>query len=278
MNLFNNPNFECAPPHDMFSVNLPLHYTQKVIKRIKDMLVVQKEQGKVTSKTKFNLNVRECFYYYVVKCSEMKMELYSLYLKGELLISDLVNVKHYMKILPKLDREFYKLFFESSLFFNFIAKKVFAFNLQDKLDVILFDEHVNVKLNKTMTHHFKKKTTPFLSLSSFKSMISYEIHSPLLNNHLFTIDEVLYIASPKGKDKLINYFQDINVDTQHNVNINYHHLFPKLINDGVSQYSFTVQLYGIPTFSVVNNLFNKHIFLTNVPLDATFVIQFPKQF
>ena len=116
VNLFNNPNFECTPPHDMFSVNLPLHYTQKVIKRIKDMLVAQKEQGKVTSKTKFNLNVRECFYYYVVKCSEMKMELYSLYLKRELLISDLVNVKHYMKILPKLDREFYKLCFESSLY------------------------------------------------------------------------------------------------------------------------------------------------------------------
>jgi glycosyltransferase involved in cell wall biosynthesis len=92
-------------------VNLPLHYTQKIIKMIKDMLVVQKEKGKVTSKMKFNLNVRECFYYYfvcillyyqdyVVKCSEMKVELYSLYLKGELSISDLINVKKYIKILP----------------------------------------------------------------------------------------------------------------------------------------------------------------------------------
>ena len=284
VNLFNNPNFEYTPPYDVFNVNLPLHYTQKVIKRIKDMLVAQKEKGKATSKTKFNLNVRECFYYYfvcillyyqdyVVKCSEMKMELYSLYLKGELSISDLINVKHYMKILPKLDREFYKLFFESSLFFNFIAKKVFAFNLQDKLDVILFDEHVNIKLNKTMTHHFKKKTTPFLSLTSFKNIIPFEIHSPLLNNnnttlYSFTIDEVLYIASTKGKNKLINYFQDINVDTQNNVNINYHQLFPKLINDGV-YFNLLYSPYNnvSNTLSIKNdtNVFmNKYISLENI--------------
>ena len=67
---------------------------------------------------------------------------------NKLRITDIFRCKHFIEDTdtPKLDRPFYKRFFETQIFFKFIKKKIFPNSTQDKLDILYFDYKVNEKL------------------------------------------------------------------------------------------------------------------------------------
>ena len=260
--LFNNPNFEYTPPKDLFTLNLPLHYTQKTINKLKTMLITHKTQGDAFSKRNFNMTIRQYFYNYfvcillyyqdyIIKSTVIGSNVYDRYLKGELMLSELINVKEFLRVLPKLDRMFYKAFFETNLFFNFIAKKVFPFTIHDKLDIILFDEYVNTKLNKKMVNGFKKKSTPFLTSTAFYKQQRIDITAPFVNDALktqtFTQDEINFISTKTGTNRLIGYFQRITPTHNQLVSIMYT-MFPKLINDGVYFNNLYTPTYNTSTY------------------------------
>ena len=81
---------------------------------------------------------------------ERNIKLEEKYFLNKLKINDLFNCKNFIddNDTPKLDRPFYRRFFETQIFFNFIKKKIFPQTIQDKLDVLYFDYKVNEKLTR----------------------------------------------------------------------------------------------------------------------------------
>lgn len=276
--LFNNPNFEYIPPKDLFILNLPLHYTQKTINNIKAMLTIHKTQGDAFAKRNFNMNIRQHFYNYfvcillyyqdyIIKSNMICSNVYDKYLKRELMLSELIDVKEFLRVLPKLDRVFYKAFFETNLFFNFIAKKVFPFTLHDKLDIILFDEYVNTKLNKKIINGFKKKTTPFIASTAFHKQQHIDITAPYIDDALktqtFTQDEINFISTKTGTNRLISYFQRITTTTHNQMVSIMYTMFPKLINDGVYFNNIYTPTYNTSTYiSITYNNTLLHTYTT----------------
>jgi hypothetical protein len=196
-------------------------------------------------------------------CYERKAELEEKYIMNKLTINDMFNCAGFIAATPTLDRQFYEKFFRTEIFFNFIKKKIFPCSIQDKLEILYFDDKINEKLSRESK--MKKIDTKFieddlrnltgvLNIGSFKQ----KIDDPLK----------IYLSDKKNCDKGLNYFQYIikhtdsknenkskatqnenEVDRDSNAsnntkNINnkktikddfkfYYFVFPKLLNDDI---------------------------------------------
>ena len=129
------------------------------------------------------------------------------YLLNKLTINDIFNSKNFIDDTdtPKLDRPFYRQFFETQTFFNFIKKKIFPNSLLDKLDVLFFDYKVNEKLSRgsrkirVETKFFNEDLVNLsgeIKINSFKKEPSKKLIEYLNENE-------------KNCQKGINYFQII---------------------------------------------------------------------
>jgi hypothetical protein len=127
------------------------------------------------------------------------------YLLNELTINDIFNSENFIgdTDTPKLDRPFYRQFFETQAFFNFIKKKIFPNSLLDKLDILYFDYKVNEKLSrgsrkiKVETKFFSEDLENLsgeIKINSFKKEPSKKLRE-FLND------------ADKNCQKGINYFQ-----------------------------------------------------------------------
>ena len=96
--------------------------------------------------TKLNSSSEKDFDFFL----ERKVELEEKFLLNKLKIKDMFKCKNFIDDTdtPKLDRPFYKYFFETQSFFHFIRKKIFPNSLQDKLDILYFDYKINEKLSR----------------------------------------------------------------------------------------------------------------------------------
>ena len=139
---------------------------------------------------------------------ERNINLEEKYLLNKLNINDIFNSKNFIEEndTPKLDRPFYKKFFETQTFFNFIRKKIFPNSLQDKLDILFFDYKVNEKLSrgsrkiKVDIKFFNeeiKNLSGEIKINSFKKEPSKKLIEYLNNNE-------------NNCKKGINYFQKIS--------------------------------------------------------------------
>ena len=171
-------------------------------------------------------------------------ELEKKYNTNSLTINDLFNCNLFLDEIPVLDKPFYTKFLQTKIFFNFMKKKIFPMSLQDKLDILFFDDKVNEKLSRESG--IKKIETKFLEYDSSK--ISGDINVGFLSKQI-TEDFKEYLSLQKNRDKALNYFQYItyqNTDTEqkkntfenyssnnNNIKINFFYfVFPKLLNDG----------------------------------------------
>ena len=141
---------------------------------------------------------------------ERKVELEDKFLFNKLKINDLFNCKIFIDDTdtPKLDRPFYKHFFETQTFFNFIKKKIFPISIQDKLDILYFDYKINEKLSrgsrkiKIETKFFNENLDNLsgeINIKSFKKEPSKKLIDFLNSNN-------------KNCKRGINYFQIISKD------------------------------------------------------------------
>ena len=129
------------------------------------------------------------------------------YLLNKLEINDIFNCKNFIEDndTPKLDRPFYKKLFETKIFFNFIKKKIFPNSIQDKLDILYFDNKVNEKLSRG-TRKIKVETK-FLyeDLKKLSSTIKINTLKKLPNQKI-----IEFFENTTNCNKAINYFQNIN--------------------------------------------------------------------
>ena len=260
--------FSYSYPEDIFNkYNLPFHYTEKTMKNIKALLVpimqsrtsndlstmtrfsnqsdrdsiVEKVDEK-NNKQLFIYNLRQQFYTffvsimlyyqdYVIPSEDVKLSHFIEFQKKSLKINDILKVKKFIQVIPKLDRDFFKKFIDTRIFYNFLTKKLFPQNLQDKLDILLFDEKINQKLNKKLAFQFKKKSTPFLSYEGFHP----EIIQIKINIPPFTQEESNYLLSESGRAKIVKYYQNLSLEQmdqgdEKKIKIIYN-VFPRLLND-----------------------------------------------
>ena len=150
-----------------------------------------------------------------------KPDLEEKFLLNNLKINDIFSCKNFLEDIdtPSLDRPFYKKLFETQTFFKFIKKKIFPNSIQDKLDILYFDNKVNEKLLRS-SRKIKANTKYFnteienlnweININSFKKEPSEKMMD-FLNN-----------KENKCNKKAINYFQIIskkkNIIINHNNN------------------------------------------------------------
>ena len=126
-----------------------------------------------------------------------------------------------------------------------MKKKIFPMSLQDKLDILFFDDKCNEKLSRESG--MKKIETKFLEYDIKK--ITGDINIGYISKPI-TESFKEYLSYQKNRDKALNYFQYITYQNMEpedknnsienyfsnnsNIKINfYYFVFPKLLNDGL---------------------------------------------
>ena len=174
---------------------------------------------------------------------ERNIQLDEKYYMGKLQLIDLFSAEEFINSTPSLDRPFYRVFFETKIFFNFIVKKIFPDSNQDKLDILYFDEIINKKLSRELS--LQKKETKFLECKFDRLNQTIEIDKlkkDIDNNNLKQ-----YLEKKYNRMKALNYFQYIylngedddssadeeNAEDKKGQLYFYYFVFPKLLNDGI---------------------------------------------
>ena len=136
---------------------------------------------------------------------ERKAELEEKYLLNNIKINDIFNCKNFIDDTdtPKLDRPFYKQFFETEVFLNFIKKKIFPNSIQDKLDIYKINEKLTrgsrkIKIETKFFNENLENLSGEININSFKKGPSKKLNEFLKQNNNYK----------KG----INYFQIISKD------------------------------------------------------------------
>jgi len=175
-------------------------------------------------------------------------ELEKKYYTNSLTINDLFNCNLFIDEMPLLDKPFYTKFFTTKIFFNFMKKKIFPITLQDKLDILFFDDKCNEKLSRESG--IKKIDTKFLEYDIRN--ITGDINVGYISKPI-TENFKEYLSYQKNRDKALNYYQYItyqNIEPEEKYNSNsldnyysnisssikinfYYFVFPKLLNDGI---------------------------------------------
>ena len=192
------------------------------------------------------------------------------YNENKIEINDIFNVNDYINSIPQLDKYFYTVFLSTKLFYNFMMKKIFPISVQDKLDVLFFDEKINEKQakdsgNKKFVSLFLKNEFNNLKenivLTSFRKPITQDYTEFLLTqgNQFRALNYFQYITKIENKN---NEKDDDNDDDINDVSFNYF-VFPKLLNDDIFyKEEFTIEKFWAPernifTSSNSNCIFNQ---------------------
>ena len=195
------------------------------------------------------------------------------YNENKIDIDDIFNVNDFLNTIPQLDKYFYSHFLSTKLFYNFMMKKIFPLSVQDKLDILYFDEKINERQAKETGN--KKFTSPFLKneLKNLKeNIILSSFRKPI------TQDYTEFLLSPQNQFRALNYFQYIkkeekkiiikdddmnnNDDDINDVSFCYF-VFPKLLNDDIFyKEEYTIEKFWAPerdifTSSNSNCIFNQ---------------------
>ena len=233
-----------------------LNYQEFCIKyeKIKKGILLN-ESGNENPSLVESLSEEEINYVYERKC-----ELDEKNIMNNLDINDMFNCAGFISTTPALDRPFYEKFFQTKIFFNFIKKKIFPCSVQDKLDVLFFDDKINEKLSRESK--MKKIETKFIEddLKNLSGEIAIESFRRPINDEL-----KIYLSNKSNCDKGLNYFQyivkHINTKFENRKTRNYENeeenrlstdsysrtstaeikdkykfyyfVFPKLLNDGI---------------------------------------------
>lgn len=240
-------------------IDLPSHYKKKTINFIMDYLKVlaknQNQTGRTVEKDNFNQKIKEQFLYFIVsimidyynyiKYNYELLDKYLLHPEIDINIEKLFDIDGFINNSHKVDELFYRKFFHTKIFKNFIIKKIYPISLKDKIDVLYFDERIADKKNKSIFEN--KLNTPF---------IYYEFNSNdyriIINSQYFSLDEINYLRNEKNKKTNFNYYQIIISNRANNgITIKYP-VFPKLLYDDYFFNKPYSELYIINKVPIIN--------------------------
>ena len=162
----------------------------------------------------FMTSLLENYSKYLIKDSDVKIGMK---------LTSLINIDAYLNSLGS-ENEFYSKFFETQLFYDFIYKRIQPKNINDKMDILLFDEKINNKSKKTI---FSKSKPNFLLNSKeydFKETIEIK------NEIALTSSDKNFFSNLNNIEKTILHGYEYNINENNKIEFKYY-IFPILINE-----------------------------------------------
>ena len=217
------------------NINLPFYYTDKLQTRLEELL--KNNQLKINPNSDeynedISKEIQQIFFYYIVSI----LNSYNNFLYNEenevkdickkikcnnINLNDLWKEKEFYDNIKNEEKEFYKTFFKTKIFFDFLKRKYYHEFNEEELEFLYFDEKIVFKRNKTF---FSKKIKPFF-LNSISLNIENIKKIPEYNN--FNDKEIKYISN--NTLLLSKYFQKYDKSKS----LFHYFIFPKLLYDNI---------------------------------------------
>lgn len=208
---------------------LPVHYKKKLQEKLKDYINTIKTNETKESKEKFICSIRGFFYQFIVSLfmDYSKFLNYDYYNNKNMptpSVNNLFKVDDFLKSVKVEDRPFYRKFIlETQMFSEFIYRRMIPKDAKEKLEILLFDEHITEKNNRKFMS--KKVHTYFLqtNLYDFKQTYYVEKHRS------FTEEEIKYFKKVENRQSALRNGIDVIVSGEE-ILLNYF-FFPTLMTD-----------------------------------------------
>ena len=247
-------------------IDLPSHYKKKtnnlILDYIKDLGKYQNQNTYFLEIDNFNHKIKEQFSYFLVSILldyanfiKYDFEIVDNYLlnpENVFIIEKIFDVEGFINV-HKVDELFYRKFLHTNLFKNFIIKKIYPINLEDKIDILYFDERIADKNNKYMFGN--KVDTPFMYYQ-----FNCTEQQIFINSDFFSINEINFIQNDSYNIKNhLKYYQVVITNLNNQISIKYP-VFPKLLYDDFYFGKTYFELYRINNIPPLNvNLINQKI-------------------
>ena len=247
-------------------IELPTHYKKKtnniLLDYIKSLGKYQNQNTYYSEIDNFNHKIKEQFSYFLVsilldypnfiKYDFETVDKYLLNPENDFIIDNIFDVEGFINM-HKVDELFYRKFFQTNIFKYFIIKKIYPINLEDKIDILYFDERIADKNNKYIFGN--KVDTPFMyyQFNSTEQKIFIE-------SEYFSINEINFIQNDSYNIKNhLKYYQVVITNLNNQISIKYP-VFPKLLYDDFYFGKTYFELYRINNIPPLNvNLINQKI-------------------
>ena len=247
-------------------IELPTHYKKKtnniLLDYIKSLGKYQNQNTYYSEIDNFNHKIKEQFSYFLVsilldypnfiKYDFETVDNYLLNPENDFIIDNIFDVEGFINM-HKVDELFYRKFFQTNIFKYFIIKKIYPINLEDKIDILYFDERIADKNNKYIFGN--KVDTPFMyyQFNSTEQKIFIE-------SEYFSINEINFIQNDSYNIKNhLKYYQVVITNLNNQISIKYP-VCPKLLYDDFYFGKTYFELYRINNIPPLNvNLINQKI-------------------
>ena len=170
--------------------NFPKHYHEKLIKNLNNLFIGKSNGIQGMLITCENDEIRSQFYYFFISmlqhykaylCNDQTnlINMYSKVENGSYNINELFKMTDF--IFKDNDSiEFFQIFMDTKIWKTFLFKNLFPLTIDDQLEILLLDENISKKKNRSMIKSLFKENTPFLETIMFdiknveKIKISYK--------------------------------------------------------------------------------------------------------
>ncbi len=190
--------------------DLPKHYKNKLSSRITEYIgKIKSNSNSKEDRDNFSLTIRNLFFQFIVNI----LQNYNKYLNTEYYtnneisspsINNLFKVEEYIDSNDFNDRPFYrKLIKETQLFVEFILKRMIPKDSKDKLEILLFDENLMEKGNRSL---FSRRVyTPFIHSNLYDIKHTYSVQK----HRGFSEEEVNFFKNPVNRREALKFGQEI---------------------------------------------------------------------
>ena len=248
-------------------IDLPKHYKKKtydlIFEYIDNLAKNRNQNNFYIEVDNFNHKIKEQFMYFLasifldyanfIKYDFEVVDNFLLNPEYDFNIEKLYDIEGFINS-HKVDEAFYRKFFHTKIFKNFIIKKIYPISLEDKIDILYFDERIADKKNKNAFAN--KVNTPFIYYQFNSS--EYKI---IIDSQNFSFNEVNYIKNDiYTKKNHFNYYQVMIDNPNPNQIIIKYPVFPKLLYDDFYFGRNYFEIYKINRISNLNmNLIHQKI-------------------
>jgi hypothetical protein len=209
---------------------LPKHYKNKLASRITEYISKIKSHPSANEdRENFSFTIRNLFFQFIVNI----LQSYNKYLNTEYYtnneisspsIYNLFKIEEYIESQVAGDRPFYrKLIKETQIFVEFILKRMIPKDSKDKLEILLFDENLMEKSNRSIFS--RRINTPFIHSNLYEVKNTYSVQK----HRGFSEDEILNFRNPANRKEALKYGQEIFFE-KGEILISYP-IFPVLMTD-----------------------------------------------
>lgn len=203
-------------------IEMPVHYKKKFHTRLV-ALAQRIKEGKEAKDYKneldkiyYNPKIREDFFYFLVSILNdyakyiritpdciQKLSYERLTSKQEVSIDKIYNVVDYISSIGGVEQVFYKRLLNTKMFKEFIFKKINPVTIEDKMEVLFFDERIVMKKNK---YFFSRSVrTPLIESTVFEN----KSRIPIAKREKFSNSELFFMSQKENQKKALNYYKII---------------------------------------------------------------------